>query len=81
MKRIGKTYQEVMCYYKCVNSDYIEFFGDETHEKIIWTSCEGCRNKNTISKQGITRININKKSPSSTSNFGCSPHKDTCDIF
>ena len=66
---------------KCFNSNYMDFGGYETCDKLIWTSDEGCRNKNTISKQGIPKSNMNKKSPSSTFGFGCSSHNDTCDIL
>ena len=59
----------------------MDFFGYETYEKLIWTSCEGFRNTNTIRKQGITQININNTYGSSTLGFGCSPHKDDFDIL
>ena len=32
-------------------------------------------------KQGSTKTQINKVSPTSTLGFGCSPHKKNCDIF
>ena len=59
----------------------MEFVDYETREKLLWTSGEGCRNNNTISKQGITKINMNMKSPLALLGFGYYPHKDTCDIF
>ena len=58
---------------ECFNYNYIEFVGYETCDKLIWTSGKGCRNTNTISKQGIPKININIKSPSAKLGFGCSP--------
>ena len=66
---------------KIFDSNNMEFFGYETCDKLVWTSSENCRNKNTIIKQGIPKSNMNKTSPSSTLVFGCSPHKDTCDIL
>ena len=42
----------------------MEFVGYVTRDKLILTSGEGCRNKNTIRKQVIPKININKLSPS-----------------
>ena len=57
------------------------FVGYEKCDKLIWTSDEVCRNKNAISKQVIPQSNMNKTSPSFTLGFGCSPYKDTCDIF
>ena len=66
---------------KCFNYNYMEFVGYEACDKLIWTSGEGCTNKNAISKQGITKININMTYPSSTLGFVCYPHKDTCDIL
>ena len=59
----------------------MEFVGYEICEKLIWTSGEGCININITIKQGIPKIKINKKSPSSTFGFGYSPHKDNCDIL
>ena len=59
----------------------MEFVGYDTHEKLIWTSGEGNIIKNKIIKQGITKTQTNKISPSSKLGFGCSPHKGTCDIF
>ena len=49
----------------------MEFVGYEALDKIIQTSGEGFINRNTINKQGITKIHINKKSHSSTLGFGC----------
>ena len=39
------------------------------------------KNKNTIRKKGIPKIKTNKSTPSSKLSFGCSPHKDNCDIL
>ena len=66
---------------KCFNYNHMEFVDYETCDKLIWTVREGCRNTNTISKQGIPKININMTYPSSTLGFGCYPYKDTCDIL
>ena len=70
-----------MYYSKCFNHNYTEFVGYETCEKLIWTSGEGCRNKNITSKQVITKSSINKTSTSSTLGFGCYLHKDNWDIL
>ena len=70
-----------MNYSKCFNSNYMELVGYETCDKLIWTSGEGCRNKYTIIKHGITKTNIKKISPSSTLGFGCSPLENTFDIL
>ena len=59
----------------------MEFVGDVTRDKLISTSCEGFRNKNIISKEGIPKSNMNMTSPSSKLELGCSPHKGTCDLF
>ena len=59
----------------------MEFVGDVTRDKLISTSCEGFRNKNIISKEGIPKSNMNMTSPSSKLDLGCSPHKGTCDLF
>ena len=40
-----------------------------------------CRNKNTIRKQGITKINIKTTSLPEKLGFGYSPYNDTCDIL
>ena len=39
-----------MYYSKCFNYEYMEFFGYEKRDKLIWTSGEYCRNTNTIKK-------------------------------
>ena len=70
-----------MHYSKCFNYNYTEFFGYDTRDKSICTSSEGCRNTNTISKQGIPKINMNMASPSAMLVFGCSPHNDTSDFL
>ena len=59
----------------------MEFFGYDTCDKLIWTSGEGNIITNKISKKGITKTHNNKISLSSTLGFGCSLHKDTCDIL
>ena len=59
-----------MHYSKGFNSNYMEFVDYETREKLLWTSGEGCRNNNTISKQGIPKINMNMKSPLALLGFG-----------
>ena len=59
----------------------MEFVGYETCEKIRWTSGEGGKVTNKTSEQGIPKTHINKLSPSSTLDFGYSPHKETCDIL
>ena len=56
---LEKEGQEVMYYSKGCNSNYMEVFGYESHDKLIWTSVKGCRNTNTISKQGISKRNMN----------------------
>ena len=59
----------------------MEIVGYVTREKFIWTSSEGCINKNKITKQGIPKININMIYSSSTLGFGFYHHKKTCDIL
>ena len=49
--------------------------------KIIWTSGEGRRNENKKIIQGSPKSHIKKVSPSSILIYGCSLHKDTCDIL
>ena len=66
---------------KGFNYYYMGFFVYETCEKLIWTSDEGCRNKNIIIKQGIPKRNMNMISPSETLGIGCYLHKDTCGIL
>ena len=44
---------------KGFNYKYMEFGGYEKCDKLVWTSGEGCRNTNEISKKGIPRINMN----------------------
>ena len=80
-KKLEISGQEVMYSYKSFNSNYMEFFGYETCDKLIWTSGKGCRNTNIIVKQGIPKINMNMTYPSETLGFSCYPHKDTYDIF
>ena len=79
--KIGTPGQEVMYSSKSFNYNYMEFVDYDTWDKLIWTSGEGCRNKNKISRQGIPKTHINKVSPSSTLVFGCYPNKETCDII
>ena len=50
MEKVG---QEVMYYSKCFNYKYMEFFGYETCDTLIWKSSEGDINGNIIRKQGI----------------------------
>ena len=59
----------------------MQFVGNETCDKTIWTSGEGFRNTNKTRKQRIPKSNTNKTSTSSTLGFGCYLHKDTCDIL
>ena len=63
------------------NYNYMDFAGYETCEKLLCKPGEGFRNTNTIRKQGITKINMNMKSPSERLGFGCFPCKYTCDIL
>ena len=49
---------------KCSNFNYMEFVGYETCDRSIWTSCEGFRNTNITSKQGINKSNTNNTSTS-----------------
>ena len=66
---------------KCFNLNYIEIFGYETRDKLIWTSGKSLRNTDTTRAQGITRSNMNKTYPFSSLGFVCSPNKDTNDIL
>ena len=59
----------------------MEFVDYESCEKLIWTSCEGCIITNKTNKQRIPKNQTNKIYSSLILGFGCSPHKDTCDIF
>ena len=79
--RLEKSGQEVIYYSKSFYSNYIGFLGYETRVKLIWTSGEGSRKTNKIRKKVGSKTNINKISPSLTLSFGCSSHKDTCDIL
>ena len=76
-----KEVQEVVYYSKGFNSNYMEFVGYETYDKLMWTSVKGYRKTNTISKQGFPNRNMNMTSPSGKSSLGSSAHKDTCDIM
>ena len=78
--KLEKLGQEVIYSSECFNSQYMEFVGYDTREQLIWTPGEGSVIKNKTSKQGITKSFINKIS-TSILGFGCSPHKDTCDIL
>ena len=60
-KKLEKEGQKVMYSHKGFNSIYMEFAGYETHDKLPLTSGQGCRNTNTISKQGIQKRNMNMK--------------------
>ena len=70
-----------MYYSKCFNYNCRYFVGYETCDKLILTSSEGFININITSKQSIPKSNTNMTSPSATLGFGCSSHKDTCDIL
>ena len=59
----------------------MDYIGNETYGELIWVSDEGYINTNTIRKQVTPKSDIKKTYPSSTLGFGCSPHKDICDIF
>ena len=59
----------------------MEFVGYDTRDKLIWKSGKGKIITNNNRKQGIPKTHINSISTSSTLGFGCSPYKDTCDIF
>ena len=72
---------ELMYSSQYFNYNYMEFAGYESRDKLIVASCKGCRNTNKIRKKGITKVNMNQKSPSSTLGFGCYPHKYTFDIL
>ena len=63
-KKLEKSGQEVMYSSQFFNFNSMECVGYETCEILIWTSGEGCRNKNSISKQGIPKIIMNMTSPS-----------------
>ena len=62
-----------MYYTKGFNSNYKEFVGYETCDKLIFPSGKGFRNTNTISKQVIPRINMNMTYTSVTLGFGPPP--------
>ena len=66
---------------KGFNSNYMEFVGCKTYDKLRLKSGEGCRNKNTIIKQGIPRRNTSMDYTSATFYFDSSLHKYTYDIF
>ena len=76
-----KSVQEVMCSYKCFNSNYMEFVGYETCDTLIWSSGEGYRNANIIIKQVIPKRNTSMDYTSATLDFGSSLHKYTYGIF
>ena len=63
-EKLEKSGQEVMYSSQFFNFNSMECVGYETCENLIWTSGEGCRNKNSISKQGIPKIIMNMTSPS-----------------
>ena len=42
-----------MYYSECFNYNYMELVGYEKSDKLICTSGEGCRNTNTLRKEGI----------------------------
>ena len=70
-----------MYFYKAINSNYIEFFGYDTSDKLIWTSGKGCSNANIIIKQGIPKRNMNVTFTSENIEFGCSSYIVFCDIL
>ena len=80
-KKLEKSGQEVMYSSKCFYSNYTEFTGYKTRDKLICTSGEGFRNTNGIIKKGTPKSNINRTHTLSTLGFGCYPHKYTCDIL
>ena len=47
---------------KGVNYDYIDYIGYETCDNLIRTSGEGCRNIDTIRKEGIPKKNTTSNS-------------------
>ena len=55
-EKTGKPYQEEMYSSKIFNSNYIEFDGYETNEKLIWTSGEGCINTNKSANKEPQKI-------------------------
>ena len=59
----------------------MEFFGYEKCDKLIWTSGEGNKITNKISKQGSPKTHIKKIYSASTLGFGFPPQKYTCDIL
>ena len=59
----------------------MEFIGYYARDKLIWTSGEFSIYINKTSKQGIPKSHVNKISHLSIFGFGCSPHKETCDIL
>ena len=81
VEKLEKPGQEVIYSSKGFNYKYMEFFGYETCDKLIWTSGEGIININKISRQGIPNTHINKVHHSSTLVFGCYPHKDDCSFL
>ena len=66
---------------KGFNSNYMEFVGCKTYDKLRLTSGEGCINKNTIIKQVIPKRNTSMDYTSATLDFGSSLHKYTYGIF
>ena len=59
----------------------MEIVGYETIDKSIWKPDKGFINTDKISKQGITKRNMNMEYTSASLGFGSSPHKDTYDIL
>ena len=72
-RKTGKSCQEVKHSSKSFDSYYMDSVCYETCDKLIWTSEKCFRNTNTTINQGITKINMSMKSPSSTLGFGCPP--------
>ena len=78
---LEKWVQEENYSSKCFNLNYMDSVGYATREKLRWTSVKYGRITNKTSKKGSYKTHINNIYPSKTLGFGCSPHKDTCDIL
>ena len=59
----------------------MEFVFYDTCDRLLWISGEGSRIKIKISKEVIPKTHTNKIYTPITLSFGCSPHKDNCDIL
>ena len=80
-KEPEKSGQEVMYYSKCFNSNYMEFVGYETCDKLIYGHEAKVEEIQIQFKKRYPQKNMNVTSTSSTLCFDCSPHKDTSDIL